>query len=103
MAATTARHRRGPTPAQGLCVTVGVVLIAAGALGFIGNANFAGADHRGSFLGLDVHGWHNVVHITTGLLLPARAPNPTPPRPVCVLFPGAYAAVAGPRWVDRSD
>ena len=59
---------RGPTPAQAFCGLVGVVLIAAGALGFIGDASFGGPDERGTFLGLDVNGWHNIVHIATGAI-----------------------------------
>src|SRR3954470_23632472 len=94
MASASARTRHGPTPAQAFCGLVGVVLSAAGALGFLGNASFGGPDERGSFLGLDVNGWHNVVHIATGLLLLAGAPSATAARAVCVIFGGAYAVVA---------
>ena len=87
--AARAATGRGPSPAQAFCGLVGVVLIAAGALGFIGNASFGGADQRGSFLGLDVNGWHNLVHIATGVLLLAGAPRASAARAVCVIFGGA--------------
>jgi Domain of unknown function (DUF4383) len=95
--------RSGRSPAQGFCAVAGLVLVAVGALGFLGNADFAGAGHRGAFLGLDVNGWHNVVHIATGSVLLAGAPNATAARAVCVLFAGAYAVVAALGWIDGSD
>src|SRR4051812_50077196 len=79
--ATTAHStsaRRGissPSPAQAFCGLVGAVLILVGILGFFGNSSFGGAGERGTFLGLDVNGWHNVVHIVTGLLLLAGGPK----------------------------
>ena len=101
--AARAATGRGPSPAQAFCGLVGVVLIAAGALGFIGNASFGGADRRGSFLGLDVNGWHNLVHIATGVLLLAGAPRASAARAVCVIFGGAYALVAVLGFIDGSD
>jgi hypothetical protein len=85
------------------CGLVGVGLIAVGGLGFAGNADFAGADHRGAFLGLDVNGWHNLIHIATGLLLLAGASSARHARAVCVLFAGLYALIAILGWVDGSD
>src|SRR4051812_42023054 len=101
--AAPARSNHGPSPAQGFCGLVGVILIAVGALGFIGDADFAGADHRGTFLGLEVNGWHNVVHIATGLLLLAGAPSASAARAVCVLFGGGYTIVAVLGWIDGID
>jgi hypothetical protein len=107
--ATTAHStsaRRGissPSPAQAFCGLVGAVLILVGILGFFGNSSFGGAGERGTFLGLDVNGWHNVVHIVTGLLLLAGVPNATMARVVCVLFGLSYALVALLGWIDGSD
>src|SRR4051794_38725119 len=95
--------RRGPSPAQVFCGLAGIVLIAAGALGFLGNSSFGGAGERGSFLGLDVNGWHNVVHILTGLLLLAGAPNARAARAVCLIFGGSYALVTILGVIDGSD
>jgi len=101
--ATAARIRRGPTPAQAFCGLVGVVLIAAGALGFLGDASFGGPDERGTFLGLDVNGWHNLVHIATGLLLLAGAPSASHARVICVIFGLTYAVVAVLGFIDGDD
>src|SRR3954447_9831022 len=95
--------RRGPSPAQAFCGLAGLVLVVAGVLGVFANADFGGAGHRGSFLGLDVNGWHNVVHILTGLLLLAGAPSASAARVVCVVFGGAYAVVAVLGIIDGSD
>ena len=103
MAATTAPTRRGPSPAQAFCGLVGIVLILAGILGFFGDSSFGGPDQRGTFLGLDVNGWHNLVHIATGLLLLAGLPSPRAARAVCVVFGGAYALVSVLGWIDGSD
>ncbi len=59
------------TPAQLYAFVFGVVLVAAGVIGFFYNASFeVGSDTpRDAVLGLlDVNGWHNVVHIATGAL-----------------------------------
>jgi hypothetical protein len=101
--ATGTRAHRGPTPAQAFCGLAGVLLLGAGLLGFIANSSFGGPDERGSFLGFDVNGWDNVVHIATGLLLLAGAPNAAAARAVCVIFGGAYAVVAVLGIIDGSD
>src|SRR3954463_3493714 len=100
---SSAARRGGTSPAQAFCGLVGAVLILAGILGFFGDSSFGGPDQRGAFLGLDVNGWHNLVHIATGLLLLAGAPSVTGARVVCVAFGGAYALVALLGWIDGSD
>ena len=49
---------------------VGVVLVVAGIIGFFYNATFTSDESvRDAVFGLlDVNGWHNVVHILTGVL-----------------------------------
>jgi hypothetical protein len=103
MAATARSTRRGPSPAQAFCGLVGTLLVAAGILGFLGDSSFGGPDERGSFLGLDVNGWHNLVHIATGLLLLAGVPSAGAARAICALFGGTYAVVAILGWIDGSD
>src|SRR3954452_21106608 len=100
---SSAARRGGPSPAQAFCGLVGAVLILAGILGFFGDSSFGGPDERGTFLGLDVNGWHNIVHIATGLLLLAGAPNATLARVACVAFGASYALVALLGWIDGSD
>jgi uncharacterized protein DUF4383 len=59
------------SPAQLYALVVGAVLVAAGIIGFLYNADFSTGDDvpRDAVLGLlDVNGWHNVVHIATGAL-----------------------------------
>lgn len=58
------------SPAQLYALIFGAVLVAAGILGFFYNAEFTSdKSERDAVLGvLDVNGWHNVVHIATGLL-----------------------------------
>src|SRR3954468_11052562 len=98
-------QRTGPSfgPAQAFCALVGPVLILAGILGFLGNSDFGGPDQRGTFLGLDVNGWHNLVHIATGVLLLAGVPSATVARAICAIFGGTYAVVAVLGFIDGSD
>lgn len=59
------------SPAQLYALIFGVVLLAAGILGFFYNASFAVGDdvERDAVLGiLDVNAWHNIVHIASGAL-----------------------------------
>src|SRR3712207_9557667 len=80
---TTREDRRGLTPAQLYCLLAGLALLLAGIFGFIADASFdtsasADTDAAGnangqlqgdSFLGFEVTGWHNLVHIASGVLL----------------------------------
>ena len=57
------------TPAQIFALVIGVVLVAAGILGFFYSSAFGTPGERDAVLGiLDVNGWHNVVHIASGAL-----------------------------------
>ena len=63
------------SPAQLYALVFGIVLVAAGILGFFYEASFAtgddtlSGDNREAVLGiLDVNGWHNVVHILSGVV-----------------------------------
>jgi hypothetical protein len=83
------------SPAQVTAIVLGLVLVAAGLIGFAVDTSW----HTGSglqghrLLGLEVNGWHNVVHIASGLLLLAGAPSRKGARLVCRLFAVAYIVV----------
>src|SRR5688500_11762859 len=58
------------TPAMLYAGVVGAVLVVAGIIGFFYNADFTtDKSVRDAVFGvLDVNGWHNIVHILTGVL-----------------------------------
>ena len=59
------------SPAQVFALVIGLTLVAAGIAGFFYNASFDTGDDlsRDAVIGiLDVNGWHNVVHIVTGVI-----------------------------------
>jgi hypothetical protein len=59
------------SPAQVYALVFGVTLVAAGIIGFFYTASFDTGNgiERDAVLGiLDVNGWHNIVHILTGVL-----------------------------------
>jgi uncharacterized protein (UPF0333 family) len=61
----------GRSPAQVYALLFGVVLVVAGIIGFFYEGSFDTGDTapRDAVLGiLDVNGWHNVVHILTGVV-----------------------------------
>src|SRR5215211_6921578 len=60
---------RGRSPAQTYALLFGITLVGAGIVGFFYSADFGDPGHVDGVLGiLDVNGWHNVVHIATGLI-----------------------------------
>ena len=82
-------------PAQYYAAIVGVVLFAAGSIGFAVDSAFdTGSDVMGDkLLGLEVNGWHNLVHIATGLLLLIGCGSRSGARAVCRIFGIAYLVV----------
>lgn len=83
------------SPARLYALVVGVVLVAAGVIGFFYEPAFTSDESvRGSVFGLlDVNGWHNVVHIATGLLGILAARTLTSARTYCLLFGIVYLVV----------
>ncbi|HEV3001049.1 MAG TPA: DUF4383 domain-containing protein [Solirubrobacteraceae bacterium] len=93
-----ARHRdRGRTPAQWYCLLAGAALLLAGILGFIADSNFdtgGGIDGDKLIGAFEVNGWHNLVHIASGLLLLAASAKRASAKTVALLFGVVYGVVA---------
>jgi hypothetical protein len=87
------------SPAQLYALIFGIVLVAAGILGFFYESSFATGDdtlvERDAVLGiLDVNGWHNVVHIASGLVGLAVAGSYANARMYALVFGAVYIVVA---------
>ena len=67
---TSVRDDDAKTPAQLYSLVFGATLLLAGILGFIVNSEFdVGTDVQGDNLILfEVNGWHNLIHIASGLV-----------------------------------
>jgi hypothetical protein len=114
---TTHDRARGRTPAQWYCLSGGLALLLAGALGFIADASFdtsrtADVDRLGnangqlqgdSFLGFEVNGWHNLIHIATGLFLLLGASRARRARTVALIFGAVYGVVTVIGLIDGND
>lgn len=97
-----AAHNHGArTPAQWYGYIFGVALLLLGLLGFTADANFdteatdltSGGFQGDGFLGFEVNGTHNVVHLASGLLLLALAPKRGSARVGAVGFGILYVLV----------
>jgi hypothetical protein len=88
---------RRRSPARAYALAIGFTLVAAGILGFFYNASFGTGDgtERDAVLGiLDVNGWHNVVHILTGVIGLWAAGSYGAARGYALLFGAVYLVVA---------
>ena len=61
---------QGKTLAQIWALTLGAVLVVVGLVGFLVEPSFAVGDsaQRGTLILFDVNGWHNVVHLLSGVV-----------------------------------
>jgi|1186.fasta_scaffold384628_2 NAD/NADP transhydrogenase beta subunit len=93
------------SPARVYALAVGVVLVAAGIIGFFYESAFTSDESvRGAVLGiLDVNGWHNVVHIATGALGIVAARSLTGARTYCLAFGIVYLLVCVWGFVVGND
>ena len=89
----------GRSPAQLYALIFGVVLVGAGIVGFFYEASFAVGDdtlvEREAVFGiLDVNGWHNVVHILSGVIGLLVVGSYANARVYALAFGGIYIVVA---------
>lgn len=91
-------------PAQVVAGVLGVTLLAAGLVGLAVDSTFeSGAVDGSTLLGLEVNGWHNVVHAASGLLLLAGLGSNRRARTVCRLFGLTYTVVTVVGIADGED
>jgi hypothetical protein len=83
------------SPAQLFCLVFGVVLVAAGVLGFFVNASFAVEESvpRDTLILFDVNGWHNVVHLVSGAIALAVAGSYGAARMFAIAYGVVYVLV----------
>lgn len=110
-------RRRGLTPAQIYCLGIGAALLFAGVFGFFADASFDtsgsgdadvagnanGALQGDSFLGFEVNGWHNVVHILSGIVLIAAWRKRKSAKTVALAFGVVYGLVTIIGLIDGND
>jgi hypothetical protein len=93
------------TPAQWYCLIVGLVLLLVGAFGFVSDSHFdTGEGVDGDlFLGFEVNGIHNLIHVASGLVLLAASPRRASARAVALAFGAVYGVVAIIGLADGTD
>jgi hypothetical protein len=103
--ANGAAHDRRRTPAQWYCLLAGISLLLAGILGFIVDSGFdTGQGIQGDkLIVFEVNGWHNLVHIASGLLLLAASPKRASARTVAIAFGVVYGVVTIIGLIDGED
>ena len=110
------QNPEGRTPAQWYCYLAGAALLLAGLLGFIADSTFdtgGSTDAEGgnvggglqgdSFLGFEVNGWHNVVHLASGVFLLALAGKRKTAKTAALTFGVVYGIVTIIGIIDGSD
>jgi hypothetical protein len=100
------RHT-GRTPAQWYCLLAGAALLLAGLFGWIADATFDTATgdalQGDSFLGFEVNGWHNLVHLLSGLVLLAAFAKRKRAKTVALAFGLVYGLVTLIGLIDGND
>jgi hypothetical protein len=104
------------TPAQWYCLLAGLALLLCRHLGFLADERSTPAAARrqrhgqrrrqlqgDGFLGFEVNGWHNVVHLLSGLLLLSAFRKRTAAKTVALAFGVVYGLVALIGLIDGND
>ena len=94
------------TPAQWYGVAFGGTLLIVGLIGFLANASFVTGKklEDDPLLGIfDVNGWHNVVHIASGLVLLAFAKKRSTAKAASLTFGIVYGMVTIAGFIDGTD
>jgi uncharacterized protein DUF4383 len=93
------------TPAQIYSLAFGATLLLVGIVGFIAESSFStGSNVDGSNLIIfEVNGWHNLVHIASGLLGLALWRNPGSARLFALGFGTVYGIVTLWGFIDGND
>jgi hypothetical protein len=96
MADDSYRRDNDSTPARLYAGLIGAVLLVAGIIGFFYSASFGSPGDRDAVLGiLDVNGWHNLVHLASGVAgLLAFSAGPRASRTYALVFGAVYIVVA---------
>lgn len=110
--ATSASTRRGDIvdrddkhPAQLYCLIAGVVLLLVGIIGFFVDGGFdTGSElNGGSLLGFEINGWHDLVHLLSGVVLIGASRTRATARSVALAFGVVYGLVAIIGLIDGDD
>jgi Domain of unknown function (DUF4383) len=100
-------HDDERSPAQWYCLLAGAALLLVGIFGFLADGTFDTATNGelqgDSFLGFEVNGWHNVVHLASGIVLLAAAVKATTAKPVALTFGLVYGLVTIIGLIDGDD
>ena len=108
--ASTDRRTGERSPAQWFCIVVGATLVLVGLLGFLAEPKFdtsvggdGGALDGENLIIFEVNGWHNVVHIVSGLFLLALSGRHATARTAALAFGAIYGVVTIIGLVDGKD
>ena len=107
---TDTRRDEGRSTAQWFCLVIGATLVIVGLLGFIAEAKFdtatggdPGALDGEKFLLFEVNGWHNVVHILSGVFLLALMGKHKTAKTAALAFGLIYGVVTLIGLIDGVD
>lgn len=90
------------TPAQIYSLVFGATLLLVGIVGFAADSSFATGTNisGGELIVFEVNGWHNIVHILSGLVGLALWRNPATARTFALGFGAVYAVVTLWGFID---
>jgi hypothetical protein len=107
---STGADDRPRSPAQLFCLVIGATLVLVGVLGFFVEAKFdtstggdPGALDGENLIIFEVNGWHNTVHILSGLFLLALMGRHATARIAALSFGAIYGVVTLIGLIDGTD